>query len=544
MILLLDNYDSFTYNIYQYLSELTEEPIAVRRNDKIDISGIEKLNPSRIIISPGPGRPEGAGVCVETVKTFAGKTPILGVCLGHQVIAHAFGARIIGAKHIVHGKAQPIRLDGRGVFRSIPDKSIFTRYHSLAVDHDSLPREFEITARSEDAEIMGIRHTSFILEGVQFHPESIAAEHGKRLLKNFLSYRREPFPLRDTLVRVIAGEDLSIEEAADFMTELTDGDLDDIQVGAYLTALNAKGIKPEEIAGCASVLQKRRVVIQAPAPVLDTCGTGGDGLGTFNISSLAALTASACGATVAKHGNRAVSSLSGSADFYKELGMRIDITPRQAEEVLKQAGFVFLFAPVYHGAMRFAAPARRSLGIKTIMNLLGPLVNPAAAAYQVIGVFSDEYLEPMARAAMLLGIKRVLTVRGMDGQDEISVTGPTRIVEAVQGEEPTEWTFRPEDAGITPHSLEDLRGGSAEANAKMALEILEGSGNRAVADAVALNAGAGLTAAGISNSIAEGYTKAMDALESGAVREKLRRVIAATQKRDAETAQDGSRRGV
>jgi anthranilate synthase/phosphoribosyltransferase len=428
MIALIDNYDSFTHNLYQYLSQLTDEEIRVFRNDRISVNQLAKLEPSRIVISPGPGRPEGAGISVEAIRRFAGEVPILGVCLGHQAIAVAFGGRVVGAKEIVHGKTDRIAVDGRGVFRAINSPAEFARYHSLAVAEDDLPAELEVSARSPDGEIMGIRHVKHAIEGVQFHPESVASDEGMKLLGNFLSYRREPFEPRKYLTRIIDGASLTQHEASEFMEELTDGHLTDAQIAAFLVALNAKGIEATEVAGCAQVLQRKHTPLTVRGPLLDTCGTGGDGLGTHNISSLTALLAASCGARVAKHGNRAVSSRSGSADFYTALGINIETTPRQAAVSISDAGFAFLYAPLYHGAMRFAGPARRQLGIKTIMNLLGPLANPAGAEFQLIGVFSERHLRTVAEAAVRLGVRRGMVVHGLDGQDELSVCAPTRVI--------------------------------------------------------------------------------------------------------------------
>ncbi|RKX92755.1 MAG: bifunctional anthranilate synthase component II/anthranilate phosphoribosyltransferase, partial [Spirochaetes bacterium] len=182
MVLLIDNYDSFTYNIYQYISEIGVDDISVIRNDKITVSKIEEMSPTSIVISPGPGRPENAGITVEVIKYFSGKIPILGICLGHQAIGYAFGGRIIGAKNIIHGKTDDVSMDGKGLFRNIPSPAKFTRYHSLVIDPDRLPDQFEISATSSDGEIMGIRHKKYLLEGIQFHPESIASEFGKKLI--------------------------------------------------------------------------------------------------------------------------------------------------------------------------------------------------------------------------------------------------------------------------------------------------------------------------------------------------------------------------
>ena len=524
MYLLLDNYDSFTYNVYQYLTEITNDEIRVIRNDKITVDEIAKMNPEGIIISPGPGRPEDAGISVALVQQFADKIPILGICLGHQAIAYAFGAAIVGAGQIMHGKTDAISLDGRGLFRTLPSPSTFTRYHSLVVDEKSLPGQLEVSARSPDGEIMGVRHREYPVEGIQFHPESVASEAGREVLKNFLLYRREPVPHKHYLQTILNGESLSVDQSSDFMRELTEGTLSEAHIAAYLIGIASKGAAAEEIAGCAKVLQEKRTAIEIDKPLLDTCGTGGDEIGTFNISSLAATTAAACGATVAKHGNRAVSSLSGSADFYRELGIAIELSPASATRLIEETGFGFLFAPIYHGAMRFAAPVRRSLGLKTIMNLLGPLVNPAAAKYQLIGVYDADLADTLARAARLLGIERVLVVHGADGLDELSVGGESI---AVFSSGDSSEMMRIDSATIVGETftLDDLAGGTAAENAQMAIEILSGGGSRAIAASVQLNAGAGLWIYGLADDIASGYAMAKDAFELGKVKLKLDEVI-------------------
>ena len=186
MLLMIDNYDSFTYNLVQYLGELGAH-IEVRRNDETSVEAIRALAPERIVISPGPGRPEEAGVSLDVIRRFAGKTPILGVCLGHQAIGQAFGGKVVHAKQVMHGKVSRIHHQGRGVFSGLPSPYEATRYHSLAIERTSCPKELEVTAWTEDGEIMGVRHTSLDVEGVQFHPESILTEHGHALLKNFIS---------------------------------------------------------------------------------------------------------------------------------------------------------------------------------------------------------------------------------------------------------------------------------------------------------------------------------------------------------------------
>ncbi len=527
MVLLIDNYDSFTYNIYQYISEIGVDDISVIRNDKITVSKIEEMSPTSIVISPGPGRPENAGITVEVIKYFSGKIPILGICLGHQAIGYAFGGRIIGAKNIIHGKTDDVSMDGKGLFRNIPSPAKFTRYHSLVIDPDNLPDQFEISATSSDGEIMGIRHKKYLLEGIQFHPESIASEFGEKLLYNFFHYKRDPFDFKKVLNKLINRHNIMMDEAEYFMEELTGGQLTNAQIAAILTGFNSKGITPEELAGLASVLDRNKTKIGSIKGLVDTCGTGGDGKGSFNISSLAAIVASSCGARVAKHGNRSISSKSGSADFYRALGIPVEINPKSAEKLLKKTGFTFLFAPIYHKSMKYAAQVRRELGIKTVMNILGPLVNPADADYQTIGVYDESLLETVAEAAILLGKSHVLTFHSEDGLDEISVCAPTNIVEIYANGEKKKYKIHPEDFGIGLFSPDKIKGGTAKENAEIALAVLKSDTSEfsAIRDAVTLNTGAALYVSKTANTFNEGVNMARDAIESGKAFRKLEEII-------------------
>lgn len=525
MILIIDNYDSFTYNVYQSITKLTQEEVKVIRSKETTIKELEDLNPSRLIISPGPGRPENAGVSVEAIRHFAGKIPILGICLGHQAIGYAFGAKIVGAKFIKHGIAEEISLDGKGMFRLMGKKEIFTRYHSLVIDESTLPEEFEVTARAEDGDIMGIRHKTLPIEGVQFHPESIATPKTKEFFTAFLNYRLEPFPASKVLADLIDGKSMSRKMAEMFMSDLTEGCMDERMTAAILTALAAKKAAPEEMAGCAGILVAKRTPLPLDTTELtDIVGTGGDSKGSFNISSMSALCAAACGLAVAKHGNRAVSSKSGAADFYEALGIKIDNPPAKTAEVIKKTNFGFLFAPVYHSAMRFAGPVRKALGVKTIMNLIGPLSNPAGAKYQMLGVYSEELLEPVARASKMLGSKRVMVVVSEDGFDEISPVVPTKVFEINEKGEEKRYTINPADYGLTGCKDEDLSGGTGAENAALAMDILAGKGRRTIKAAVALNGGAALYIGGKASSIKEGCVKIIKAIDSGAVTELLNKV--------------------
>ncbi len=529
MIVLLDNYDSFTYNIYQYIARLSPEEIRVIRNDDLSVEALAALNPSRLVISPGPGRPEDAGISVAAIRYFAGKIPILGVCLGHQAIGYAFGARIVGAKFIKHGIAEEMTLDGKGVFRTVGKKGVFTRYHSLVVEESSIPEDFEVTARASDGDIMGIRHKSLPIEGVQFHPESIASTQGEAVLKAFLIYRREGLAFSSVLSSLLQGQSMNQETARNFMDDLTEGLIDERHISAILTAISAKGPSAGEIAGCASVLcQKKQAFPYLGTQLTDIVGTGGDGMGSFNISSMAALVAASCGVPIAKHGNRAVSSKSGSADFYEALGFKIDLIPEKSAAMIQQTGFGFLYAPVYHSAMRYAAPVRRLLGVKTIMNLVGPLSNPANAQNQMLGVYEKSLLVPVAEASKMLGAKRVMVVCSRDGFDEISPCAPTDVVEIDEDGIRKEYVISPESFSVTQCSAQDLAGGDAAKNASLAMELVNGIGRPAILAAVALNAGAAMYIALHANTIQEGYQHALQALEDGSVLRKIEEVRAAS----------------
>ncbi len=527
-IVLIDNYDSFTYNIYQMISELLLEEsdleLKVFRNDEITMDDLIGMSPTGLIISPGPGIPADAGISVDAVRQFAGKIPILGICLGHQAIAEAFGGKIIQARSIVHGKAGAINIDGKGVLRNLSNPCLFTRYHSLAVDAASLPEELEISAWAEDGEIMGLRHREWIVEGVQFHPESIGSPQGERLLANFLHWRREPLEIQGLFSKVISGVDLEQGEAVAFMNELTEGNLPEAVIGGMLTALAAKGYCPEELAGFASVLVEKCRPVEMDIEnkdLLDTCGTGGDGKHTFNISSFAALIAAACGAKVAKHGNRSVSSKSGSTDFFNALGIPTDMSPSSAMACVAEEGFAYFAAPLYHGSMRHAGPVRQALKVKTIMNCIGPLANPAGAAYRIIGVYDETLLPMMARAAKALGVKRILCVHSKDGLDEVSPAAPTAMFMIDENGIETESVFNPENINIRNIRTEDLAGGDASENARLALNLIRGTGQRALREAVCLNAGAALFIANMADSIADGYEQAKAALDDGRVAKKM-----------------------
>ena len=526
MYVVIDHFDSFTYNLVQMLRETVKDEVRTIRSDAFAPDDLERLPMQGLIMSPGPGGPEEYPASQDAIRRFTGRVPILGVCLGHELLVAANGGKIRRGRRIMHGKADEMLSDGRGCFRNIPSPSSFMRYHSLVADPETLPSCFEATAWSRsDGDIMAIRHREHQIEGVQFHPESVGSEAGRRVLENFVNYRREPFPAKKVLSQLLAGENLPRDLARSFMLEAAEGNLTDAQLAGFLCALEAKGVTADEIAGCVSVLVDKCVPFRAAVPVLDIVGTGGDGKGSFNLSSMASVAAAACGQPMAKHGNRAVSSFCGSADFFAELGYPLAIAPKAAEALLEKTGFAFLFAPTYHSAMKHAVTARRELAVRTIMNLLGPLASPAEAEYQVVGVPEDALMNPVAEAAVILGRKRILTLRSEDGLDEFSCAAPTRCYLADANGERREFTFDPAEAGIRARSSDSLCGGTAEDNAAIARRLMSGEETGGVLDAVCLNAGAGLFVAGKSTDIAAGYTMAREAFASGSVRAKMDEII-------------------
>ena len=333
--------------------------------------------------------------------------------------------------------------------------------------------------------------------------------------------------VREAIKTVIAGNDLAREQATATMNAIMSGEATGAQIGCLLTALRLKGETVDEITGFATVMREKVTRISTSAPsVIDTCGTGGDGLHTFNISTLAAFVAAGAGAVVAKHGNRSVSSACGSADVLKALGVNIEAPVETVERCLDEVGIGFLYAPLLHKAMKHAIGPRREIGIRTVFNILGPLTNPAGAGAQLLGVYDGALTATLANVLKALGSTRVFVVHGKDGQDEISLTGPTHVSELRDGQV-TDYTVSPEWFGMQRVAIEELVGGDPEQNAGIAKEILDGK-KGPHRDAVVLNAAAAIAAAGLADDIAAGIPKAADAIDSGAAKAKLDELVKLT----------------
>ncbi len=523
-IIVIDNFDSFTYNLVQYFGELGAE-LRVFRNDAVTVEQIVAMKPAGIVISPGPGRPEDAGISVAVIKQLAGKIPLLGVCLGHQAIGAAFGGEIVRAPELMHGKVSEIRHDGRNLFHGVENPFVATRYHSLVIAEASLPADLEITARSESGLIMGVRHREFVIEGVQFHPESIMTTAGKNILRNFLQLcapttKPESNMIQHAISQAIDRVDLNRRQAYSAMTEIMSGAATASQIAALLVAMRMKGERVQEVAGFAQAMREKATPVPTRKPnPIDMCGTGGDGKGTFNISTVASFVAAGGGVTVAKHGNRSVSSQCGSADVLEALGVNIALTAAQMSQCLDKLGVAFLFAPALHQAIKHAVGPRKEIGARTVFNILGPLTNPAGVKRQVLGVYDRRLVMLMAEVLAELGAEHALVVHSDDGLDEISVHGPTMIVEINNGRI-AESTLTPKDFGLKPSVHNGIIGGNAGQNAQIALRILRGEPGPA-RDIVLANAACGFWVAGAAKNLAEGVAMARQSLDSGAALAKL-----------------------
>ncbi|MBQ1333378.1 MAG: anthranilate phosphoribosyltransferase [Lachnospiraceae bacterium] len=326
--------------------------------------------------------------------------------------------------------------------------------------------------------------------------------------------------IREAIIKLSKRQDLSYDEALAVMNEIMDGQTQQMQTAAYLTALAMKGETIDEICGSAAGMRAHCVKLLHERDVLEIVGTGGDGSDSFNISTTAALVIAAGGQAVAKHGNRAASSKSGAADVLEALGVNIQVQPEKSTELLEEIGICFLFAQNYHLAMKYVAPVRRELGIRTVFNILGPLTNPAGANMELMGVYEEELVEPLARVMMNLGVTSGMVVYGRDGLDEISMVGETAVCE-IRGGETRSYVITPEEFGYTRCAKEDLVGGTPEENAVITRAVLQGNDKGPKRQAVCMNAGAALYIAGRAKTIEEGVRMAERLIDRGAAAAKL-----------------------
>ena len=336
--------------------------------------------------------------------------------------------------------------------------------------------------------------------------------------------------IEEAIVKIVDKQDLSYDEAYAVMNEIMSGETTATQNAAFLAALSTKSAKAEtiaEIAGCAAAMREHATPVETDQKVLEIVGTGGDRAHSFNISTTSALVAAAGGIKVAKHGNRAASSKSGTADVQEALGINIDQDPEKCRDLLDEVGLCFFFAQKYHSSMKYVGPIRKELGIRTVFNILGPLTNPAKPSYMVLGVYDEYLVQPLAQVLATLGVERGMVVYGKDRMDEISASSETAVAEINNGWYKT-YSIRPEDFGLTRGTKEELVGGTAEENATITRDILSGKEQGTRRNAVLLNAGACFYVAGVTETLAEGVQKAAEVIDSGAALKTLEAYIAAS----------------
>ena len=538
MILMIDNYDSFVFNVEQYLKEMTDDEVITVRNDAITIDDIKKMNPDKIIFSPGPKHPKDSGICLEILNNIdeLGNIPILGICLGHQAIGMNFGGEIRRLENPLHGKTSEITVlsENSVLFKNLPKKFKVMRYHSLYVDN--IPEELEVTARSEDGIAMAVEHKSKNIFGIQFHPESFFTEYGKNMIRNFLNIEVSEtlqnnenskntkekgnfIDMNKYLKKLQENIALTDADFREICKVIDDKSYDIVQLGALLVLISEKSLYPESLTAFVNNILEYSTTFEDETPMIDVCGTGGDGFKTINISTAVAFILGAMGVTVAKHGNRAISSKSGSSDVLDKLGVPLEKSLATQIEKLHKKNLAFFHAPFFHKLVGEVREVRSRLGIRTVFNILGPLLHPnTKLKYQLVGLYHEPVHRLYAETLQLLGREHALVVRGNDGLDEITICDDTKIIE-VKGEQILEYTVSPESFGFKRAFHSEIEGGTPEENAEILVKILKGEEKSAKFDIVVLNAMFALYTADVVDHPAKAKDMVLEAIESGKVYE-------------------------
>jgi len=521
MFLLIDNYDSFTYNLVQAFCMLGETPVVVYNDDPRLLELATDPEVEKVCISPGPSHPINSGYCLEFLKRLDPSVPVLGICLGHQILGLFAGEEVVRAPSIMHGKTSDITHDAEGLFKGLFNPMCVGRYHSLVV---ALPSErkssvFKVTARGPEDVVMGLQYRDRPWVGVQFHPESVLTPDGMKLLANFpqaiLSSESGEIQLKNVLNTLADGRDLTAAMALHAFEALMEDKLPPVQAGALLMGLRLKGESPIEVAQAARSALARAIRVDGiDGDFIDVVGTGGDGQSSFNCSTATALTLAGMGHQVVKHGNRAITSMCGSADILERLGVPINTPAAEVPQQLKKNKFVFLYAPLYHPVFGKIAPLRKELGVRSIFNLLGPLLNPARPTHILLGVARPELLKLMAETLRVSTVKRAAVVYGAGGYDELTPLGPSKVI-LVQDGKLEELEIQPSDYGIAPCAEADLQIESLDHSERVMRDILSGRATQAVKDMVALNVGLGLYLLKPEMTLATCMAKAREAVAGG-----------------------------
>lgn len=522
MILLIDNYDSFVFNIKTMLNQLTNDEIAVYRNDKITLDEIKRLSPNAIILSPGPKHPKDSGICLEIFKARL-NVPVLGICLGHQALGLCFGAKIQRLKEVAHATSSQISLIAQSeLFREFPKDFSVMRYHSLEVV--DLPSELEALAYTKDKVLMAMRHKDLPYFGVQFHPESYFSEYGLKIFENFLKFKgqtsqkaSEKPALTSFITKLQDNQGLNTDDFAQICQIIASREYEAVQLGALLVLITEKSLDERSLSALVSNILKYSQTFNDESEMIDIVGTGGDGFKSINVSTTTAFILGALGVKVAKHGNRAISSASGSSDVLSALKIPAFDSIAKQVKVLDEQGLTFFHAPFFHSLVGEVKEVRAKLGVRTVFNVLGPLLHPnLSLKYQLMGNYHAPVHRLLIEVLRNLGRKHALVVRGNDGMDEISICDETSIYELKDGQI-FNYTISPEQFGFKRAFHSEIVGGDAKQNAKILLDTLSGKQKGAKFDIVVLNAMFALYTANRVPTPAQAKDIVLEAIHSGKV---------------------------
>lgn len=522
MILLIDNYDSFVFNIKTMLNQLTNDEIAVYRNDKITLDEIKRLSPNAIILSPGPKHPKDSGICLEIFKARL-NVPVLGICLGHQALGLCFGAKIQRLKEVAHATSSQISLIAQSeLFREFPKDFSVMRYHSLEVV--DLPSELEALAYTKDKVLMAMRHKDLPYFGVQFHPESYFSEYGLKIFENFLKFKgqtsqkaSEKPTLTSFITKLQDNQGLNTDDFARICQIIASREYEAVQLGALLVLITEKSLDERSLSALVSNILKYSQTFNDESEMIDIVGTGGDGFKSINVSTTTAFILGALGVKVAKHGNRAISSASGSSDVLSALKIPAFDSIAKQVKLLDEQGLTFFHAPFFHSLVGEVKEVRAKLGVRTVFNVLGPLLHPnLSLKYQLMGNYHAPVHRLLIEVLRNLGRKHALVVRGNDGMDEISICDETSIYELKDGQI-FNYTISPEQFGFKRAFHSEIVGGDAKQNAKILLDTLSGKQKGAKFDIVVLNAMFALYTANRASTPAAAKDIVLEAIHSGKV---------------------------
>lgn len=485
-ILILDNLDSFTYNLVDFFRQLGCRVKVYRNTADPELMAQEQFD--LLVLSPGPSVPRNAGNLMRVIARFYQEKPILGVCLGHQALIEFFGGSLANIAP-VHGKSVPIQHDGRGIFTGLVQDCQVARYHSWA--GDVIPPELEVSARSHDGTVMAVRHKRLPIEGIQFHPESVLSmknQVGMHMLRNVVAGRLASGNriYHELSQKLQSGTSIETHTLHTFLQAVDEGQLSEDQKQILLVSLSHRLRNPRELHHFIGAIMdfshttnpqinpSTHQPITQSLPPVDICGTGGSGLPRVNTSTLASLLLAHAGLKIAKHGNRAAAGRFGSFNLLENLGVPARFDPERAATTLEEANLAFVFAPDIHPVFRHFAQVRSRIGVPTVFNVLGPLVNPYAPDRQFIGTAFGDLMDVIFEAAIQMGKSHVIVVRGQEGLDEISVSAPTRVLEYRDGKK-MDYQITPQDFGLDPLPFAELSAANADECLSIARAMLAGA---------------------------------------------------------------------